>query len=189
MATKLYLRNTQDNITGYYDLSTVVGAGIDTCVTNTVVSGTEIQLTKTAGGSTVAWISKAVGVAFTLTTTDISLWQSESHVAANCGGRYRLFNYASATGIETELLGGPFDEGAEMDNKYREDTWTGNPTDTGFARGDRLVLKVYITNIGTMGAGRTCTLGFNAADAATGDSFLNINETITFLNRVWVSHY
>lgn len=58
-----------------------------------------------------------------------------------------------------------------------------------FARGDRFVLKVYITNIGTMGGSRTCRMGFNVADAATGDSWLNINETITFLNRVFVSHY
>ena len=189
MATKLYLRSTQNNVTGYYDLSTTAGAGIDTCVTNTTAGGTQIQLTKTAGGATVAWISRAIGVGFTLTTTDISLWQMESNPSANTGGRYRLFLYSSSTGSETELLGGPFDDGVEMNNSYREDTWIGNPTDTAFSRGDRLVLKVYITNIGTMGSGRTCTMGFNAADAATGDSFLNINETITFLDRVFVAHY
>jgi hypothetical protein len=31
-----------------------------------------------------------------------------------------------------------------------------------------------------MGSGRTCTLTFNAADAATGDSWFNLAETVTF---------
>lgn len=192
MATVLYLRNTTVEslgITGYYDLSTTAGASIDTCVTNTTAGGTNIQLTKTAGGTAAAWMSRAIGIGFTLTTTDISLWQMESHNQANSGGRYRLYKYDGTTGVETELLGGPFNDGVEMSTSYREDTWTGNPTDTAFVRGDRLVLKVYITNIGTMGGSRTCTMGFNAAGAATGDSWLNINETITFLNRVFVSHY
>jgi len=184
VATKLFLRSTQTIITGYYDLLSTAGAAADTCVTNT--TGAQVQLTKTAGGSAVAWISRAIGVGFTLTLADISLWQRESNVNANAYGRFRLFNYASATGVESELGGGPFDDDVEMDNKNREDTWAANPTDTAFARGDRVVLKCYL---GANVTGYTSTMTFNAADGATGDSFLNINETITFLDRVVVSHY
>jgi len=185
VATKLFLRSTQTIITGYYDLLSTAGAAADTCVTNT--TGAQVQLTKTAGGSAVAWITRAVGVGFTLTLADISLWQQESNALANAYGRFRLFKYASATGVETELGGGPFDDDVEMSKPtIREDTWAANPTDTAFARGDRVVLKCYL---GANVTGYNCTMSFNAADGATGDSFLNINETITFLDRVVVSHY
>lgn len=186
MATKLFLRNTTTNgitDTGdgiLYDMITTAGSSSDTATTNTTASGTEIQATKTAGGSTIAWISGRVPAGgFTLTTTDISMWQQESNNAANIGGRYRIFKRA-ANGTVTELGGGPFDDGVEMSTSNREDTWTGNNTDTAFAEDDRILIRYYLTNIGTMGGSRTGTLTFNAADAATGDSFFNINETVSF---------
>lgn len=58
--------------------------------------------------------------------------------------------------------------------------WTGTPTSTAFAEDDRIIVRYYITNIGTMASGHTCTLTYNAADAATGDSFFQINEDVTF---------
>jgi len=186
MATKLFLRNTATLVTGYYDLLPTAGAASDTCVTNTTGTA-NIQLTKTAGGTAVKWITRPVGTAFTLTAADISLWQSESSNSANAYGRFRIFKYSGTTGSETELLGGPFDDGTEMQRVTpREDTWTADPTDTSFAKGDRIVLICYI---GNNASGYTCTMTFNAADGSTGDSFFNINETITFLDRVVVAHY
>lgn len=156
------------------------GSSSDTVVTNTTANGTEIQATKTAGGSTVAWISGRVPAGgFTLTAVDISLWQIESNMNANIGGRFRLFKRTSG-GTITELAGGPFDDGAEMGTTNTEDTWTGNPTDTAFAEDDRIILRYYLTNAGTMGGSFTGTMTFNAADAATGDSFLNLAETVAF---------
>lgn len=186
MATKLFLRNTQTHgITGtgdgiLYDMLTAAGAASDTAVTNTSASGTEIQATKTAGGSSIAWISgRAPSGGFTLTSADISLWQLESNMNANIGGRFRVFKRA-ANGTITEIGGGPFDDGVEMSTSDREDTWTSNVTDTAFAEDDRILLRYYLTNVGTMASGHTGTLTFNAADASTGDSFFNIAETVTF---------
>jgi len=156
------------------------GSSADTVVTNTVASGTEIQATKTAGGSTVAWISGRVPAGgFTLTAVDISLWQVESNMNANIGGRFRLFK-RTAAGTITELGGGPFDDGSEMGTSNTEDTWTGNPTDTAFSEDDRIILRYYLTNILTMGGSFTGTMTFNAAAGATGDSFLNLAETVAF---------
>jgi hypothetical protein len=186
VATKLFLQNVSTsgiNDSGdalLYDMVTTAGSTSDTSVTNTVGSGTEIQATKTAGGPTIAWISGRAPIGgFTLTAVDISIWQIESNNAANIGGRFRLFKRTSA-GVITELGGGPFDDGVEMGTTIREDTWTGNPTDTAFAEDDRILLRYYLTNIGTMGGSRTCTMTFNAPDGSTGDSFLNIAETVTF---------
>lgn len=188
MATKLFLRNTTTNgIDGggtviYYDMVTTAGAASDTDVVDSVASGTEIQWTQeTVSDIEVQWVSGRAPVGgFTLTTTDISIWAQESAMTVNAGGRYRVFKRTLA-GVETEVLGGPFDDGVEFGTAATEMLWTGDVTDTVFIEDDRILLKIYITNAPTltMGAG-TCTLTFNAADAATGDSFFNIAETVVF---------
>jgi hypothetical protein len=184
--SKLFLRNSQTHgITGtgdgiLYDMLSSAGAASDTAVTNTAASGTQIQATKTAGGSTIAWISERAPVGgFTLTNTNISMWQIESSMNANVGGRYRLFKRAT-NGTITEIGGGPFDDGVEMQTSNTEDAWGGDVTDTFIAEDERLILRYYGTNIGTMAGSFTWTLTFNAADGSTGDSFFNIAETVSF---------
>jgi hypothetical protein len=182
VATKLFLRSSQANGIGatYFDMLTTAGSGSATAVVNSAASGTEIQWTDTAGGSVVQFVSgRASSGGFTLTSTDISIWALESNGQANCGGRFRVFKRA-ANGVETELGGGPFNDGVEFTTSNAEYLWVGNVTDTAFAENDRILLKLYITNVGTMGSGRTCTLTYNAADASTGDSFFNIAETVAF---------
>lgn len=182
MATKLFLRGTQNNGIGatYFDMVASAGSSTATAVVGTVGSSTEIQWTDTNGGSVVQWVSGRVpSGGFTLTSTDISVWVQESNGQANCGGRYRIFKRA-ANGTETELGGGPFNDGVEFGTSAAEMAWTGNVTDTAFAEDDRILLKLYITNVGTMGNARTCTLTYDGADGATGDSFLNLAETVSF---------
>lgn len=182
MATKLYLRNTTTNlISGYYDLVTTAGSAIDTGVVTTTAGGTEIQWTKTPGDAVMAWISGRVpSGGFTLTSTNISAWLKESHNSANSSGAYRVFKYSGAS--EVELGGGIYSYGTEITTSDVEYTWTGNVTDTAFAENDRLVIKLYCVNAAskTMGGGYTCTVSFNAADAATGDTWLNLAETVAF---------
>lgn len=182
MATKLFLRTTQNNGIGatYFDMLAVAGAGSVTADVTTTASGTEIQWTQTAGGAELLFISGRAPVGgFTLTTTDISIWAHESGTGVNAGGAYRIFKRAADT-TETELAGGLYSDGVEFTKTTpTEMLWTGNPTDTAFAEDDRILLKIKAANVGTMGAG-TATLTYNAADAATGDSFFNIAETVTF---------
>jgi hypothetical protein len=110
----------------------------------------------------------------------MSIWAHESGTSANAGGSYRVFRW-QPDGSETELGAGPFSDGVEFTKTTpTEMTWAGNFTDTAFSAGDRILLKVYITNVGTMGGSQTCTMTYDNADAATGDSFLNINETLSF---------
>lgn len=185
MATKLFLRNTTTNgitDTGdgvVYDMLPAAGAAVDTDTVTLTDGGTEIQWTQSAGGSTIAWISGRVPAGgFTLTTTDISVWLLESNMNDEAEGRFRVFKYSPGPTI-TELGGGPFDDGAELGTAITEMTWIGNVTDTAFAENDRILVRLYATNFTTMTAG-TADLKFNAANAATGDSFFNIAETVTF---------
>lgn len=184
----LYLRNTQTNGIGatYYDLSTSPGSATDTAVVNATVAGTEIQWTKTAGGAVAQWISGRVPAGgFTLESSDISVWVNEDTALANVGGRYRIFK-RSSVGVETELAGGPFDNGAEFGTTATETTWAGDPTDTVFAEDDRILLKLYITNIGVMAVG-TATLTFNAS--ATGNSFFNVYPGVILKAESTNKHY
>ena len=178
--TKLYLRNTQANAIGatYYDMLTTAGASADTGVVASTTAGTEIQLTKTSGGALVNFVTPPLSAGFTLTTADLSIWAKEDNVLTNVGGRARLFRRQSG-GTETELAGGPFDDGVEFTTTDAEYTWTANFTDTAFIAGDRLLLKLYITNIGVMVVG-DATFTFNAADAATGDAFILVTPALTF---------
>lgn len=193
MPTKLPLRNTQNaepnvdlgviaaNVV--YDMVTTFGAALDTDSVDTVAGGTEIIWTQeTTLDVTVAWITGRVPAGgFTLTTTDISIWARESNMNANCGGRFRVYRYTpGAPATLTELGGGPFNDGVEFGTAIAEMLWAGNVTDQAFVEDERIVLKLFITNIGTMGGGFFCDLQFNAADATTGDSFFNIAETVTF---------
>ena len=185
MATKLFLRSTQANGIGatYFDMLAVAGAGSTTAVVGTTTAGTEIQWTQTDGGAELLFISGRAPVGgFTLTTTDISIWAHESGTGVDAKGAYRIFKRAFIGGIETELLGGLYSDDVEFTKTTpTEMTWTGNPTDTIFLENDRILLKIKAVEAaaGAMSIG-TCTLTYNAADAATGDSFFNIAETVTF---------
>lgn len=192
MATKLFMRNTQDaspnvdlgviGVSVVYDMITTAGAAVDTDTVATVASGTEILWTQTSGGSSVAWITgRTPAGGFTLTTTDISAWCLESNMSANCGGRFRVYRYTpGAPATLTELGGGPFNDGVEFSTTITEMLWIGNVTDQAFVEDERIVMKLFITNVGTMGGGFTCNVQFNAANATTGDSFFNLAETVTF---------
>jgi hypothetical protein len=185
VATKLFLKNTTTNGitvagTNTYDMDITAPASADTCVVNTTASGTEIQFTKTAGGNVVQWVSGRVPAGgFTLTNTDISINALENNMSANIGGRYRVFKITKA-GVVTELASGPFDDGVEFGTVDGVMTWTGDVTDTAFAEDDRVLLRLYITNVGTMATGFTGTLQFNGASAGTSDCFFDLNENVTF---------
>lgn len=184
MATKLFLRNTTTSglvvsgLTILYDMLTTAGAGVDTDQITLTAGGTEILWTQTAGGSSVGWISPRLTAGFTLTSVALSAWFLESNLNDNAGARARIYRWAE--GVVTELGGGPFDDGVEWTGSIAEYTWTANVTDTAFNANDRLILRLFATNVGTMTAG-TANLQFNAADAATGDSFFSINENVTFV--------
>jgi hypothetical protein len=180
MATKLYLLWHASVVKPtYWELGLTGGmANARNPVVDTVASGTEIQWTRAAGAEVVAWISPRLAAGITLTTATVSIDAKESHINANCGGRARLFRW-QPDGTETELGGGPFSDGVEFTTSFAAYDWVCDFTDTAFNAGDRILLKLYITNVGTMGGGYTCTIGLNQSAAL---NYLNFTaETPTFL--------
>lgn len=180
MATVLrFFRQASPVKPGYLSTGTGWPSLNDIHVVDTVASGTEIQWTRASGAEVLAWISPPLAAGVTLTTADIRIGARESHINANCGGRCRLFR-RTPDGTETELGGGPFDDGVEFTTGLAAYVWTCNFTDTAFNAGDRILLKVYITNVGTMGGGYNCSLYVNNGGSDYGS--LNFTaETPTFL--------
>lgn len=183
MATKLFLRDTTDNAIGVFkDALTTIGSDSfsKACIVDTAASGTQIQWTQTAGGTVAEWISGRVPTGgFTLSgTMTFSIWARESSMNANIGARARVFKRTDA-GVETEIGGGPWNDDVEFGTSGVEIVWTGTPTSTAFAENDRIIVRYYITNIGTMASGHTGTLNYDSP-AAGADSFFQINETVAF---------
>ena len=181
LRTDLYLRNTTTNGIGstYYDMVPTAGASADTAITASTAGGTEIQLTKTSGGALVNFVSGRSPVGgFTLTSVDVALWAREDNVLTNVGGRLRLFERTPG-GTETEIGGGPFDDGVEFTTTDALYTWTANVTDTVIAEDNRIVAKLYLTNIGTMAAG-DATITFNASGGPVGGSYISIFPAVAF---------
>lgn len=184
MSTTLFLRTSTNNrsgLPGRLDLLSTRGSGVATAVVNTVASGTEVQWTQTAGGQPLEWVSAPVGVAFTLATTDVitfNVWALENSMNANVGARARLYNQK----FNSEVTGGPWNDGVEFNTVSGVMNWTGSPTaNVVFEPGDRILLRLFITNVGTMASGFTATLNYNGAIASgDGESFITITPTVTF---------
>lgn len=195
MATTLYLRNIDANIyntgntTQYEFMTESRGATADSGVVNTTASGTDIIWTKTAGGAVLAWISEPVDStqSVTASTVTFNIWALESNMNANAGGRARLFRWSANNETET-LIAGPANDGVEFGTAIGAFNWTTTATATTLLKGDRIVARFYITNIGTMATGFTCTLGFNGPTAgANGDSYVVLTDNLTFQRRIFVS--
>jgi hypothetical protein len=169
--TKLYFRNTQANgITSggvaCYDLLTTQGSTVDTAVVTATASGTDIQWTKTAGGSILVFATGRVpSGGWTITQADIAAWFKESVATVNAGARVRFYKWSGGT--ETLIVGSPFDDGVEFTTTDAEYTWLADVTDTALAEDDRLIVKLYLTNVGTMGAG-DATFSFNTDTGSGG---------------------
>jgi hypothetical protein len=185
MSTQLFLRNTLAAYgfsVGFHLLASTRGSGVTTSVTDTVGSGTQIQCTDISGGSGIvlSWLSGRVpSGGFTLSgTMTFNVWALESAAQANATIQARVFKYG-ADGTVTEVGGGPWSFVTEVGTSAAAKNWTGTPTSTAFAENDRLLVRFYVTNAGTMGGGRTVTVDYSGTSgAADGDSFFQITETV-----------
>jgi hypothetical protein len=94
----VYLRRTAVNAIGtFFDaLPTFGETSFTTGVVNTVASGTQIQWTRTAGGTVLEWITGRIAppgwtISQASVIADGVVWALESATAANCGITIKLF--------------------------------------------------------------------------------------------------
>lgn len=177
MPTTFYLQNGGAGYTGYNIARLTRGTATATATVNTAASGTDIQWTVTAGGTALSFCTRPLSAAVTISgTVTINVWASESNNQANAGYRMKLFKL---TPDGTKTLFATLSRGVELPTTLAAQNYTGTPTSTAFAIGDRIVMEPYITNVGTMGGSRTCDMTFSGPTAgASGDSYVTFTETV-----------
>lgn len=178
--TKIRMHSTASAVGSYKDASPALGSGLATSVTTTgTVPSPPIQWTATAGGAALSWISPPLAGSVTISGTfTLNTWASESNNLCNCGQRVVVKRYTGGAEGATVI---DSSRGTEMTNSVVNQNWTGTPSSTAFSAGDRIVVRWYLTNVGTMGANRTSTADYNGtANAADGETYVQFTETFAF---------
>ena len=201
--TKLFLQAVNSDITiDAYSYQAVSFAGtsqgqasgstFQTLVTNTTTNpGTPIQMTNVAGGSVVCFITPPIAAAQTIAnaTLLINTRGLVDNAAANAAIVAKMTKFSG--GSETT---GPFTNNQtnlaalsttdNIEGTTLGTAWSPTVTSTAFARGDRAVIRLYITNsnAATMASGHTVTCSFDGEKAASaGDTWIQFgNETMLF---------
>lgn len=181
--TVLVARRTNTiGIGAFLDLLPTYGVTANTTgVTNTTAGGTEIQMTTTAGGAVLEWISPRLQTAWMVDApahVGLIVTAFESAATVNATSRAKVFR-RQPDGTETELWRG--DASAEYGLTLTFITAIFNltanivVTPTAVQEDDRIVVRVYVIPFGgTMGAG-TVTVGYDNPFSSTSP---NIRVTI-----------
>jgi len=209
MATKLFFRTDTpasahlgtDNtrldgtavgwITGTF--STSAGSGVLSFTTNTVTGPTAgVDMTETAGGTTYEFISPPVSADVTISgTITANIWCAENNMSANVAINVMIqIIRANATGTRNsntlvDIVKSTF--ATEMAvttraaNNFTTGMTSGAYTSQTLNRGDRLRIRIFGDDAGTMASGFTFSVSTDGATgAADGDTFITFTENFSF---------
>lgn len=186
MGTKVYLSHDKSDVTiaNFVVYKAYVGfpspnasTTVSTAVTNTTASGSDINMTDSAGGTDVLWITMPFlnDVAFAGRAV-ANIWAKESNASANAQVQYLLKEYTTSaqSAFQTSAFG------TELTTSIAQDQWSDAlDTPTTVDAGNRLIIQPQITNSGTMGASQTVTMDYNGSTTgADGDTYIMMNENI-----------
>lgn len=181
---RLYFHATQKNGigAGWYDLDTnhhsggTTSAAGDTLITTTTVSGTKIQMTKTAGGQVInGFITPPLSSSFSVAASAITttLWGLESATTVNAGFSVGLYRATCSTGANLATIIDPTTTSTEWTASNTVKTSAGTPGATTINAGECLKVILYTANVGTMAAGTT-TVTFDLTNSVSNDSFIDL---------------
>lgn len=182
MGSRVFLTNLASDVSGY-KLALVdmrnpnLPSSVASATTNATSSGSNIQMTATAGGSAIKWITRKLGVAVSLgavtgEAVQFNFSGKESAASVNAGFQVRLAKYTGGSEGSSILTD---NDATELAATTGPNMWTSSAsyTSTAFAVGDRLVISPYINNVGTMAAG-SVIMDYDGAAGADGDTYLEV---------------
>ncbi len=180
---RIYLSNDASDVAGYkqayVDMRSPNTTVLATSATTTTGSGDDIQCTDTAGGTALAWITAPFGAAKTLVTQVFcNVWAKEATAAANCCPAITLTLYTAAAEstviLDDDALATETSAVSTLANRWM----TAAVTSQAFAAGDRLVIKLYASAVGTMGAvtGGLVISYDSPTENTAGDTYIDIQE-------------
>ncbi|WP_242344287.1 cytochrome c3 family protein [Anaeromyxobacter terrae] len=153
LAQTLYLRNDPASVAGYREANPTAGTAAVQATTNTTNAGTRINWTATAGGTQLAWLSPPLAAAYSFgAAATCNVWARESNAAANTTVRCEFFRYTTSE-AGTALCAASRTAAEVSATTMTQYSWTCTPTTTSFAAGDRVAIRLYVANLGTMAAG------------------------------------
>lgn len=183
---RIYLTNLDSDVSGYklamVNQRSPITTALTASITGTTASGTRIQCTDTSGGSNIAWITKPflADVALSATPMFLNIWGGESNAAANANVYVELQEYASgAEGAQGGIAGHAPNAELTTTTATRNAYVTTALTATTIDAGNRLVIKLFVANTGTMAPGYAVTIDYDGpTEGADGDTFIEVNESI-----------
>ncbi len=179
-STKVLMHNVASPVTGYRYATKTQGQGTVASVTNSMRGPTSgVQLTATAGGPALVWISPPLAAATTISgTVTMNTWASEQS-ACHCGMQLTLQKYSNGAEGSAFLTSA---RGTELTTSITQQNWTATPTSTSFAVGDRIVVKWWIKDAGgTMNGNKSVTTDYDGkTSGSNGDTWLQFTETLTW---------
>jgi hypothetical protein len=167
-------------------LSATAGASA-TDVTTTTVAGTHLGLETGSGSIARVWISRPLDADITISgSITWNIWGRESLAAANVAINGQIERVDGATGTITLI-----DKTARTTEMAIHATTNSvsNFSETPGAgvackRGDRLRVRIFGDDAGTMAAGQSFTVGYNGPTAAVnGDTWVQVTENLTFVSE------
>lgn len=158
-------------------MNLVRDAGLGVAGANTVAGPTSgVQI----GSITRSWWTQPLSAVTISGTVTLNVWMSETNMSANVGAQVTIDWYDnSGTSLKGTVLNS--EKGTEVPVTTRAaQNWTAAPTSSALANGDRLRIRVWGNDVGTMGSG----FGFEFASgapsaAADGDSWVQFTEAVS----------
>lgn len=180
-STKIHMHDVSSPVSGYRYATLTQGQGLTTSVTNSVNGPTSgVQLTKTAGGTALVWISPPLATAATISgMVTLNTYAAESQSACNCGMQVTMRKYSGGAEGATLLNS---ERGVELGTTISLQNWTATPTSTSFAVGDRIVVRWWINDAGgNMGNNKSVTTDYDGkTGGADGDTWVQFSENLSF---------
>src|SRR5262245_46093560 len=194
MATTLFLRDGiatthRGDSPGYLPktVATTRGSGVVAKTTNTAAGPTSgVGLTNGAGGTLIEWISDPLSADLAIDgTITANLWSSESSMNANVAINVEINVLDGATGALTLVVFSTrvteLAVTTRAVNNFTHEMLSTDYVTFNAKRGDRIVIRVFGDDAGTMGGGFTFDLGYAGGTAsADGDSFVTFTENFSF---------
>lgn len=208
MATQLFLIDGTVSEAG----SGGVTSGMTTGIANTSITGAEYawrtqpcrttrgdggvtasMATPTVAGTTngvdvlhatatgLEWITLPLAADVTISgTVTANIWASESSMSANVAINVLIERLDPTGAIVSTIL--KTTRTTELATTNAANNFTGTPTSTNMTKGDRIRIRVFGDDAGTMASGHTFTIGYNGATAAAnGDTYVTFAEDFSFI--------
>lgn len=163
-------------------LSTSRGAGAQSLNNAVTEAGPTSGVEAVAGTSLpVEFISLPLDADFTISgTITVNLWARELNMSANAAINVAIDRLGPTGSVVSNILTTTRSTEVNL-SSYAVNNFTGTPTSTTMKKGDRLRIRVFFDDAGTMAAGFEADFECDGASAGVdGDSYVTFTETFGF---------